>query len=126
MFIIPFTLLFQSGQNCTEAIPVNVGTYTLDTIDGEAPLPVCITSTTNPADNGEWYIYTAPTGDDTFVTVTSGLQVNFGGDTRLQIYSGDCSNLNCLIGDDDGGSIGNGFLSIASFQATAGESYYIA
>lgn len=123
---MPFALIAQSGQNCAEAIPVNAGIHTVDTIDGEAPTPVCTTSTTNPADNGEWYIYTAPSGDDTYVTVTSDLQVNSGGDTRLQIYSGDCSNLNCVIGDDDGGDIGNGYLSVASFQATAGESYYIA
>ncbi|MEP0262847.1 FG-GAP-like repeat-containing protein [Dokdonia sp.] len=122
LLCMPFALLAQ--QDCANAISVSAGTYTVDTIDGEAPTPVCTTSTTNPANNGEWYLYTA--ADDVFVTVTSDLQVNSGGDTRLQIYSGDCGNLNCVIGDDDGGNIGNGYLSVASFQATAGTSYYIA
>lgn len=122
----PFAMLAQDGQNCANAIAVSAGTHTVDGIDGQAPTPVCTTSTTDPATNGEWYIYTAPAGDDVFVTVTSDLEVNSGGDTRVQIYTGDCGSLSCIIGDDDAGDIGNGFLSIASFQANAGESYYIA
>ncbi|WP_299683044.1 FG-GAP-like repeat-containing protein [uncultured Dokdonia sp.] len=113
-------------QDCANAVPVTVGTYTVDGIDGEAPTPVCTTETTDQAGNGEWYIYTAPAGDDVFVTVTSDLEVNSGGDTRVQVYSGNCGNLNCIVGDDDAGNVGNGFLSVASFQAIAGESYYIA
>lgn len=126
LLCIPMVLVAQSGQNCAEAISVSAGIHTVDGIDGEAPVPVCSTETTNPADNGEWYLYTAPAGDDVFVTISSDLEVNSGGDTRVQVYGGDCNNLNCIVGDDDAGTIGNGFLSIASFQAVAGESYYIA
>ncbi|MFC4634926.1 FG-GAP-like repeat-containing protein [Dokdonia ponticola] len=126
LLFIPLVLVAQSGQNCAEAISVSAGIYTVDSIDGEAPIPVCSTETTNPADNGEWYLYTAPAGDDVFVTITSDLEINSGGDTRVQVYGGDCNNLTCIVGDDDAGTIGNGFLSIASFQAVAGESYYIA
>ncbi|WP_299215179.1 FG-GAP-like repeat-containing protein [uncultured Dokdonia sp.] len=126
LLCIPMVLVAQSGQNCEEAIPVSTGIHTVDVIDGEAPIPVCSTETTNPANNGEWYLYTAPAGEDVYVTVTSDLEVNSGGDTRVQIYGGSCSDLNCIVGDDDGGDVGNGFLSIASFQAVAGESYYIA
>lgn len=122
----PMVLAAQSGQNCAEAIPVSAGIHTVDGINGEAPVPVCSTETTNPANNGEWYLYTAPAGDGVFVTVTSDLEVNSGGDTRVHIYGGDCNNLTCIVGDDDAGEIGNGFLSVASFQAVAGESYYIA
>ncbi|SNS06683.1 FG-GAP-like repeat-containing protein [Dokdonia pacifica] len=124
LLCLPFAMYAQ--QDCANAIAVAAGTHTVDGIDGEAPTPVCTTETTDPASNGEWYIYTAPAGDDVYVTVTSDLEVNSGGDTRVQIYTGDCDNLNCLIGDDDAGNVGNGFLSVASFQATAGESYYIA
>ncbi|WP_299767584.1 FG-GAP-like repeat-containing protein [uncultured Dokdonia sp.] len=119
-------IAIHAQQDCANAVPVAAGTHTVDGIDGQAPTPVCTTETTNQANNGEWYIYTAPAGDDVYVTVTSDLEVNSGGDTRVQIYAGTCDNLNCLVGDDDGGNIGEGFLSVASFQANAGESYYIA
>lgn len=119
-------LAMYAQQDCANAVLVAAGTHTVDGIDGQAPTPVCTTETTNQANNGEWYIYTAPAGDDVYVTVTSDLEVNSGGDTRVQIYTGTCDNLSCIIGDDDAGNIGNGFLSVASFQAIAGESYYIA
>jgi len=113
-------------DNCSSAISVAAGLHTVDGIDGTAPTTICTTSTTDVAGNGEWYIYTAPAGDDVFVTVSSDLPVNAGGDTRFHVYSGNCGALNCVTGDDDAGTIGNGYLSEASFMATAGVSYYIA
>ena len=48
---------------------------------------------------------------------------NSGLDTRVHIYSGTCGSLVCEGGDDDSG---DGFLSVATFNATTGTTYYIA
>jgi len=60
------------------------------------------------------------------------LSVNICKDTNLSIYSGSCSSLSCITSDDDSGVIAcnNGntysYLSVASFTALAGVTYYIA
>ena len=99
------------------------GLFTVTAIDGsEFPVPVC---TGGPDGNaGEWFRYIPTT--DTYATITTDLDQNSGGDTRIQIYSGTCGALVCEGGDDDGGFIGNGYLSIASFNVTANQTYYIA
>ncbi|PNQ75446.1 RNA-binding protein [Hanstruepera neustonica] len=86
------------------------------------PPEFCVGNGTNVT-AGEWYRYT-PT-EDTYLTVTTELQQNSGGDTRVHIYSGTCDALVCVGGDDDSGNIGNGYLSIASLDVTGGETYYI-
>ena len=73
---------------------------------------------------GEWYQYT-PSGD-VYVTVTTDLAQNSGGDTRFHVYTGNCGGLNCYAGDDDSGNVGSGYLSVASFNALQGVSYFIA
>ena len=103
--------------------------HTVDAVNGtEVPSPVCSSNGTG-ATAGEWYSYTSSV--DKQVTVSSDLNQNAGGDTRLQIYDGNCSSLACVAGDDDSGIIqpeggGSSYLSIASFTATAGTTYYIA
>jgi len=122
------TILFLgalSAQNtCTEALEITAGLHTVDTVDGtEIPLPICAGNGLG-ASNGEWYLY-QPT--DTFeVEITTDLAQNSGGDTRLHVYTGECGNLVCVDGDDDGGDIGNGYLSILEFVAYPEEAYYIA
>lgn len=111
-----------SGQNsCLEALPVEAGSYSVDEIAGEqAPSPLC-TESGGLASNGMWYVY-QPT--DTFtLIVTTSLPQNEGGDTRFQVYSGSCDNLQCVGGDDDGGS---GYLSIDFIDVFPEETYYIA
>ena len=116
-------------DTCSTAILVTTGEYTVDAVDGtEVPLPVCSTNGEG-ATSGKWYSYT-PT-EDKFVTVSSDLEQNAGGDTRVQIYEGGCDALACVTGDDDSGIVepeggGNSYLSIASFDAIAGTTYYIA
>lgn len=116
------TLLASYGQNtCADALPITVGTYTVDTVDGtDVPLPVCSSGGTG-ATAGEWFLYTAP-GYVT-VTVSTDLPENGNTDTRVQIYSGECGSLTCVGGDDDSGT---GLLTIAVFNAYAGQSYRIA
>ncbi len=122
-----------SSNTCTDAFNAThitgEGTFTVVAIDGsEAPTPICSSGGSIVAANGEWYAYT-PTGDFE-VTISSDLVVNGDGDTRIQIYNGTCNALNCVTGDDDSGTYTgtntNSRLSVVTFTATGGETYYIA
>lgn len=111
-------------DTCATALPIGAGTFVVTNVNGtQIPTPICTDNGTG-ATAGEWYSYT-PTQDYT-VTITSELPINSGGDTRFHVYTGDCAVLNCYAGDDDGGVIGNGYLSISTFNAIAGTTYYIA
>lgn len=122
LFILSFCVFSSQAQNtCDSALEIVAGTHTVDLVDGsEIPLPVC-TFNGPGADAGEWYSYTP--SSDTSVTVSTDLNVNYGIDTRFQVYTGNCGNLTCHSGDDDSGV---GFLSIATFEVIAGVNYYIA
>ncbi len=111
-----------AGTDSETAI-TSSGLYNVSAIDGsEFPNPLC---TDGPdASAGEWFKY-IPT-EDTYVTITTDLDQNSGGDTRFHVYSGTCGALVCEGGDDDGGFIGNGYLSITSLSVTANQTYYIA
>jgi hypothetical protein len=122
---VPITSFAQtSSDTCIaadSATPItSSGVYTVSAINGTAPTPVC-PSNSSTASNGEWYRYTP--SNDYFVTISSNLAQNGNKDTRLHIYSGPCSNLQCVTGNDDNGT---NFLSTASFSAEAGQTYYIA
>ncbi len=112
-------LLFGLGliaqDTCDDALSVTAGSYTIDEIDGSGPTLYCTGGET--ATNAEWYTYTA--ADDVVLTISSSLTENIGIDTRLQVYSGDCSALTCIGGDDDSGI---GFLSMVSMVVYSGES----
>ena len=122
-------LLFIFQQNhaqdtCLSAVPITAGYYTVDAINGtDIPSPICAENGTG-ATAGEWYSYT-PTLNYS-VTVSTELQINLNKDTRIHIYSGTCSSLTCIAGDDDAGSIGTGYLSIVNFNVAAGTTYMIA
>jgi hypothetical protein len=122
---IPLASLGQtSSDTCADAAsatPISgPGVFTVSSVDGTAPTIIC-TNNQNTASNGEWYRYTPSA--DYFVRISSDLSQNGNKDTRLFVYSGNCSNLQCVVGNDDSGG---GFLSTASFSAQAGETYYIA
>ncbi|MCF6130213.1 FG-GAP-like repeat-containing protein [Flavobacterium sp. AS60] len=111
-------------DTCATAVPITAGTYVISAVNGtQVPSPICADNGTG-ATAGEWYTYT-PTQAHT-TTITTDLAINSGGDTRFHVYTGTCANLVCYSGDDDGGIIGNGFLSTATFNVTAGTTYYIA
>ncbi len=111
-------------STCATALPITAGTHVVDVVNGtEVPTPVCADNGTG-ATAGKWYTYT-PTQNYS-LTITSDLQINSGKDTRFHVYTGDCSSLTCYAGDDDGGVIGNGYLSVDTFVVLAGTTYYIA
>lgn len=99
------------------------GLFTVDVIDGSQMPPTYCVGNATSVSAGEWYRYIP--SEDTYMTITTDLPQNSGGDTRVHIYSGDCGSLVCEGGDDDGGFIGNGYLSIASLDVTGGLTYYI-
>ena len=122
--ILVFAGAVNAQNSCAEALSITAGLHTVDTVDGtEIPLPICAANGLG-ASNGEWYTY-QPT--DTFnLEITTDLEQNAGGDTRFHVYTGECGNLDCVAGDDDGGVIGNGYLSTLEIVVYPENSYYIA
>lgn len=113
------------AQNtCATALPVSAGSHVVAAVDGATPVNILCGANTTNATLSEWYTYT-PTGNYT-VTLTTDIAINSGKDTRFNVYTGGCGSLSCHAGDDDGGVIGNGYLSIATFNVTAGTTYWIA
>ncbi len=115
-----------AAQNsCAAALPITAGTYTIAVIDGTNMSTGC-----NNSSLAEWYAYT-PTENHS-VTVTSDLPQNICKDTRMRIYTGTCGALTCYGGDDDSGIITcnsgspTSYLSVDTFDAFAGTTYYIA
>lgn len=126
LLLLSITNQLAHGQDtCATALPVSAGITVIDAINGsQAPSPVCITNG-SVATAGEWYVYT-PVGNHT-VTVTTDLNINIGDDPRVHVYKGSCNNLICVAGDDDSGILGNpDALCVVTFDALAGNSYYIA
>ena len=116
----------QAQDSCSGAIALSgPGTYSVGVINGTAPTTFCAPNGAIPVANvpaGEWYSYT-PTQNFS-VTITSDIAVNNPRkDTRVHVYSGNCSALTCVAGDDDTGA---GYSSVVTFNATAGTTYYIA
>lgn len=124
-FILGFGLQIAIAQTtCATAIPVVAGMTTVGTIVGtDVPTPTCMPGTaTIPL--SEWYTYT-PTQNHS-VTITTDIDINTGLDTRIHIYTGTCGNLVCYASDDDTGVIGNGYLSIVTFNVFANTTYHLA
>ena len=111
----------QAQNSCSTAIPVTVGTYTVDAVNGpEIPVPICA-STGVGALHTEWYVYVP--AQDYSLNVTTDLAQNGGGDTRFHVYKGSCGALTCVGSGEDEGS---GELSNATVQVAAGLTYRIA
>jgi hypothetical protein len=111
----------RAQNDCANAVPVTLGTYTVSSVNGpQIPSPQC-TSQGSASSAGEWYTFTATI--DTAITVSTDLPVNAGGDTRFHVYTGSCGALTCYAGDDDNGS---GYLSTSTFNVTSGTTYIIA
>jgi hypothetical protein len=135
LVVLSFTIQITNAQNtCASATAITTaGSYVVGTIvASQVPSPLCGTS--SGATGSIWYAYT-PTQNYT-VTVTSDLNVNAGGDTQFNVYTGSCAALTCYSGDDDSGvvtqvSAGTGtgtssYLSIATFNVFTGTTYFIA
>lgn len=116
--------MINAQDTCATALPITAGSHIVSVIDGPTPINILCGPNTTNATLSEWYTYT-PTNNYT-VTITTDLAINSGKDTRFNVYTGNCASLSCFAGDDDSGFIGNGYLSISTFNVTAGTTYYIA
>ena len=128
LFLLFVSQIFQAQNTCSTAQSITTaGIYSVGVINGtQIPSPLCASSNgaipaaNNPA--GEWYAYT-PTQNFT-VTVTTDISANTPRkDTRFHVYTGTCSALICYSGDDD---TGLNYSSVATFNVTAGTTYFIA
>ncbi len=114
-----FSILSFAQDDCDNAITVSAGIHTVDTINGTPVTENCAT-TGALGTNAEWFVYT-PTQNYS-LTITTDLEQNDGLDTNFIVFTGSCSSLVCLTGDDDSGS---GYLSEKTFNVIAGINYYI-
>jgi hypothetical protein len=130
LFFLCIGIQVSFGQSsCDNAQPITAGTtYTVAALSGTNSATPCYSTTANLAN---WYSYT-PNQNYT-VTISSDLAINICKDTYVNVYSGTCTGLTCLASDDDSGTIAcnngsntNSYLSVVSFTALAGTTYYIA
>jgi PKD repeat protein len=107
-------------QTCSTPQIVSAGTVTIPVIDGiEVPALVCATGGSGST-AANWYKYT-PAQNYT-VTITTDFVSNGNVDNRVHVFSGTCSSLVCVAGDDDSGT---NTLCIVTFDAMANTDYYI-
>jgi hypothetical protein len=116
------------GHFCQSAIPVIPGEQNfLETFDGNAavagPNIGAYSSSSTPYSKSNWYKYT-PAFDGT-ITISS----CDGGvsDTRVWVYTGDCSNFDVLEleATDDDGCPADASSLLEDFAVTGGTTYYI-
>jgi len=123
-FVLLFPLTVTLAQSsCATALTVALNsTNTAPAFTGEngaAPTLLCGLSN-GTATKGKWYTIT--TSQNITVTVSTLLTQNNNKDTRLIIYSGNCSNLVCVGSNDDYNGTNS---SQVTFAAIAGTTYYI-
>lgn len=115
------TVALQAQDTCMDALLIEPGIHTVDTIEGgEIPMPICAANG-NGASGARWFKYVSAGYFD--VNINSNFVENTGRDTRFHVYKGTCDELVCVGGDDDGGTQ---FLSNGNFIAEPGTTYYIA
>lgn len=125
IFVLLFNGMFAIAQtNCSNALEVTLGsTTTAPTFTGEsgtAPTALC-SLPSGAGSKGKWYKYVAT--DNIPVIVSTLLPQNNNTDTRLIIYSGDCSALVCIASNDDYNGTNS---SQIQFNAALGTTYYFA
>jgi hypothetical protein len=110
-----------------DSVPGNTSAATnvegITSCEGGTGGTVCTDAGTGIVDFGPgvWYVYTAGPDEDVSID-TEGSAF----DTEIQVFTGDCNNLVCLGGDDDGGAGNTSAICWAS-SATTGTTvdYYI-
>jgi hypothetical protein len=129
LFVFYIGIQIANAQgSCETAQAITAGLHTVTEITGDNSVTPCSSTVANTAN---WYSYT-PTQNHT-VTISADLAINICKDTYVNVYSGTCTGLTCLASDDDSGIIvcnngsnTNSYLSVVSFIAIAGTTYYIA
>jgi len=121
-----FTISATVAQtNCSDPITIALNSTTVapsfNSETGTPPTLFCgLNNNNGTPTKGKWYKFTA--AQNINITVSTVFPQNNNSDTRLLVYSGDCTALNCVSANDDF----NGELtSQASFAATTGTTYII-
>lgn len=119
------TTISQAQITCANAVTITTGvTNVSEVISGQVPIPECAENFGQLRTGGRWYTFTATV--DGVGMVTSDLSSNPNTDTRLHIYTGDCSTLQCVGGNDDKEAFANNRASEVLWPITNGVTYYIA
>ena len=122
LFISITSVVGQSSCDTALTVALN-STTTAPAFTGEngaAPTLLCGLGNGSAA-KGKWYKFTV--SQNLNVTVTTFLSQNNNRDTRLIVYSGDCTALVCIGSNDD---YNGSFSSEVTFAATTGTTYTIA
>lgn len=113
------------GAECTNAITLapldpcgDQTTETGSTVGGTTSTQTSFCGTSSGSGGANWYTFTGDGGTWTASTLNSG--TNY--DSKLWVYEGLCSALNCVTGNDDFGGTAQ---SQVSFVTTVGATYYI-
>lgn len=112
---------------CAAAINITAnGTITAPAVTGTFSNSCYTQATTDGGGTiyGIWYKYTPATNGE--VTITSDLPVNVAPnsvDTKLSVFTGDCTTLTCYDVNDD--TSGTNYLSTITFPVVGGTTYYI-
>ena len=127
IIITCFVVVFSANAQftCNTAPSITTGTHTVsEVVSGQIPNPECAENYGAFRSGGRWYVFTATV--DGIATVSSNITSNNNTDTRFHVYSGTCSALTCLGGNDDTDLAGGNKTSEDTFPISSGESYYIA
>ena len=126
IFLSVFTIFTVNAQfTCNTAVAITPGTTNVsEVVSGQIPVPECAENYGALRTGGRWYVFTATV--DGIATVSSNITSNYNTDTRFHVYSGTCSALACLAGNDDTDLAGGNKTSEDTFPISNGESYYIA
>ena len=112
------------GDTCEDALPIVEGYNDVSTIgaftNGDPLTPECTSFGSVTMYNDTWYTFTASQTGIYHISTCD--LVDF--DSRLAIYSGDCSSLNLIACNDDGSSCG-GFTSDMLANLESGVEYHV-
>ena len=122
LLAVGFLASAQNGQTCAEAFNIGQGTFNVIGFSGPQLSVNCIPGGIPNGPNTIWYRYTAVATET--IEISSDLPNIPEVDTRLHVFTDDCSALTCIAGNDD---ISNNNLNSAlDLAVVAGESYLIA
>ncbi|ESU28182.1 hypothetical protein FLJC2902T_15270 [Flavobacterium limnosediminis JC2902] len=122
LFIGSVSLFAQGTTTCAAAYTLTTnGQYSTGAITGTYPATSCYAAP-NPS-AAMWFKFT-PTQSG-LITVNADIAANpANADTRMSIFTGTCSTLTCVAGNDDV-SASNYRSKVENFAVTAGTTYYI-
>ena len=121
--VVAFANIGIAQDTCANATAITAGTFNVTAVDGtEGTTVMCSGGTAAAA--AEWYTYT-PTADGSATISSNILPTNANGDTRINIYTGNCGALVCVADNDDIDYTSGNYLSEVTFNTTANTTYYV-